>query len=308
VTAWVFRFVRQVRGKREPLKELNVVELNEARGYWMRKVQQEHFGPELQAHQEEVSLPPGPPVARFDTFLEDGLIRIGGRLQYANVPRKQIHRILLHGSHHFNALLIRQTHLRLHHMGVRIVLAELRDELMILRARQAIKKVLHACLTCKIAKNLFGREWESPLPADRLTAAKPFQVTGIDFAGPLYVQGKPFPRNCYIVLFTCATVRAVHLELCSNMTADGFLLALQRFVGHRGIQHTIHTENAQTFQAANKEIEHLWETISDARTQYFLPKMKLRGNSFQLELHGWEAGGREWLVRRKGAREDPCHG
>jgi hypothetical protein len=69
-------------------------------------------------------------------FLEDGLIRIRGRLQYADLPRMQIHPILLHGSHHFTVLLIRQTHLRLHHLGVRIVLAELRDEFWILPARQ----------------------------------------------------------------------------------------------------------------------------------------------------------------------------
>jgi hypothetical protein len=139
VTAWVLCFVRQMRGKREPLKELNASELKEACEYWIREVQREHFGPELQALQEGVSPSPGSPVARFDPFLEDGLIRIGGRLQYADLPRTQIHPILLQGSHHFTVLLIRQTHLRLHHMGVRIVLSELRDEFWILRARQAIK-------------------------------------------------------------------------------------------------------------------------------------------------------------------------
>ena len=230
VTAWVLRFVRRARGKKESLKELNASELKEAREYWIKEVQREYFRLELQALQDGVSLPPVSTVVGFDPFLEDGFIHIGGRLQYADLPRTQIHPLLLHGSHHFKVLLIRQTHLRLHHMGVRTVLAKLREEFWILRARQAIKRVLHACHPCKIAKNPFGRELEAPLPADRVTATKPFHVTGIDFAGPLYVQGKPSPRKCYIALFTCATVRAVHLELCSNMTADAFLLAFQRFV------------------------------------------------------------------------------
>ena len=147
-----------------------------------------------------------------------------------------------------------QTNIRLRHVGARIVLSKLRDEFWILRARQTIKRFLHTCLPCKIAKNPFGREKEDPLPADRVTAAKPFQVTGMDFAGPLYVQRNPHSRKCYIVLFICATVRAVHLELCSNMTADAFLMAFQRFVGRRGIPHTIYTDNAHTFQAANKEL------------------------------------------------------
>jgi hypothetical protein len=123
VTAWVFHFVRHVRARKEPLKELNASELKEAHEYWIWEVQREYFGPELQAIQEGVSLRPGSPVARFDPFLEDGFIRIGGRLQYADLSRTQIHAILLHGAHHFTVLLIRQTHLHLHHMGVRIVLS-----------------------------------------------------------------------------------------------------------------------------------------------------------------------------------------
>jgi hypothetical protein len=116
---------------------LNASELKAAREYWIKEVQKEYFGPELQALQE-VSLLPRSPVARFDPFL-DGFIRIGGQLQYADLPRTQIHPILPHGSYHFTVLLIRQTHLRLHHMGVRIVIAELHEEFWILRARQAIK-------------------------------------------------------------------------------------------------------------------------------------------------------------------------
>ena len=80
--------------------------------------------------------------ARFNPFFDDGFLRIGGRLKFADLSRKQIHLILLYGSHHFTALVIMQTNIRLHHLGVRIVLLELREEFWILRARQAIKKVL----------------------------------------------------------------------------------------------------------------------------------------------------------------------
>ena len=100
VTAWVLRFVRRARGKKESSKELNASELKEAREYWVKEVQKEYFGLELQALQDGVSLPPGSTVARFDPFLEDGFIRIGGRLQYADRPRTQIHPLLLHRGLH----------------------------------------------------------------------------------------------------------------------------------------------------------------------------------------------------------------
>ena len=61
-----------------------------------------------------------------------------------------------------------QTHIRLHHLRVRIVLSELREEVWILRAREVIKKVLDACLPCKIEKTPFGQEQEAPMPADSL--------------------------------------------------------------------------------------------------------------------------------------------
>jgi hypothetical protein len=104
------------------------------------------------------------------------------------------------------------------------------------------------------------------MPTDRVTASRPFQVTGIDFAGPLYVKGRPHLKKCYIALFTCAKIRAVHLELCSDLSTDTFLLAFQRFIGRRGLPHTIYTDNAQTFHAANRELAELWEALSASKT------------------------------------------
>ena len=137
----------------------------DACAYLIRQVQRDCFGPEFQALQKGDPLPCESPVARFNPFLDDEYLRISGRLQFADLSREWIHPILLHGSHHFTALLIMQTHIRLHHLGVRIVISELREEFWMLRARQAIK-VLHTCLECKIARNPFGQEREAPMPAD----------------------------------------------------------------------------------------------------------------------------------------------
>ena len=238
----------------------------EARAHWIREVQRDYFGPELEALQRGKPLPCESLVARFIPFLDEGYLRIGRRLQFDGLSREQIQPILLHGSHHFTALLIMQTHIRLHHMGFRIVHSEFREEFWILPARQAIKILHRFCLPCKIAKNPFGKEREAPILTDRLTAFRTFQVTGIDFAGPLYAKGKPLGRKCYIALFTCATVRAVYLEVCSDLTRDTFLLAFQRFIGRRGLPHTIYTDNAQTFQAANRGFSELWEALSATKT------------------------------------------
>ncbi|KAG8180117.1 hypothetical protein JTE90_012132 [Oedothorax gibbosus] len=156
-------------------------------------------------------------------------------------------------------------------MGVRIVLSELRSNFWILRGCQAIKKALHNCLPCKIARAKCDKQIEAPLPDDRLTPCKPFDTTGIAFAGPVYVRGANAPKKSYIALFTCSTTRALHIELVSDLTTDTFLIALQRFVGRRGggLPHTIYTDNATTFQAANKELIALWNSLSSTNAQQF---------------------------------------
>jgi len=110
----------------------------------------------MDALHKNTDLPGESKISRFNPFLDDGLIRLGGRLQFADLSEDLRHPILLDGKHHFVQLLIWHTHMRLHHLGVRIILSELREEFWILRARQAIKKVLHKCLPCKMAKNPRG--------------------------------------------------------------------------------------------------------------------------------------------------------
>jgi len=115
-----------------------------------------------------------------------------------------------------------------------------------------------------------GQQIEAPLPADRVKPQKPYEVTGIDFAGPLYIKVGSDVRKSYIALFTCATTRAVHLELCTDMTTDKFLLAFQHFVGRRGLPHTVYTDNVQTFHATNKHLAQLCTSLFAAKTHQFL--------------------------------------
>ncbi|GBO44240.1 hypothetical protein AVEN_157784-1 [Araneus ventricosus] len=215
-------------------------------------------------------LPAKSKIARFNPFLQENHLRLGGRLQFAQVTSEEKHPLLLDGSHHFVQLLIRHTHVRLHHLGIRIVLSELRSNYWILRGREAIKRVIHGCLLCRLSKAPRGTQIEAPLPADRMTPCIPFSTTGIDFAGPLYVRNSKYLDTAYIALFTCSTTRALHIELVSDLTTDKFLMALQRFVDRRGLPHTIYTDNATTFHAANRELISLWNSLASTKVQQFL--------------------------------------
>jgi len=72
---------------------------------------------------------------------------------------------------------------------------------------------------------------EAPLPFNRIKQAGVFEVIGIDLGGPLHLQDN---QKSWFVIFTCAVYRAIHLELVTSLSTEGFLQAFRRFVGRRG--------------------------------------------------------------------------
>lgn len=270
ITALVIRFIHILKRNERPPAGLTASEIHKARMYWIRAVQLECFPEEVSHLKRGVLVLRTSKIACFNPYMEDGLIRLGGRLQFSRLTPNEKHPIILDGSHHFTKLLIMQTHVQLHHLGVHIVLTELRQQFWILRARQAIRKVLHDCMPCKIARNRHADALEAPLPADRVQPTKPFSHIGIDFAGPLYIRSGGTAKKAYILLITCSATRALHLELTTDLSTDRFLMALQRFVGRRGLPHTIYSDNGQTFHAANKELKEFGSVLLDPRTHQYL--------------------------------------
>jgi hypothetical protein len=157
-TAWIFCFLKNVRHREKSIGELTTTKLSVARMYWVKVVQEEAFTAELQLLRKNLPLPRGSKIAHFNPFLENGLMCfLGGQLQCADLTRDQQHPLLLDGAHRFTRLLILQTHIRLHHFGIHIILSHLRSEFWILRARQTVKRVLHTCLACRMMKNPRGQ-------------------------------------------------------------------------------------------------------------------------------------------------------
>ena len=76
--------------------------------------------------------------------------------------------------------------------------------------------------------------------------------------------------KAYVCLFTCASMRALHLELTRELSATVFLQAFRRFCGRRGVPSIIMSDNAKTFKSCSKEIEKL--VCSEEVHQYLTNK------------------------------------
>lgn len=227
---------------------------------------------------------------------QEGLLRATGRLQHSNASYSERHPIVLPKEHRYCRLIVLQEHQRLLHAGVHDTLVQLRERYWIISGRQLVRRVIKECVICQRYNSRPASEVTAPLPLDRVTKANPFEVTGIDFAGPLFVKGKPNSQKAYITLFTCAVTRAVHLELVEDMTATSFLHAFRRFISKRGIPQIIYTDNALTFKRSKKELRKLWNIIRDEEVTNQVSSFKIHWK-FIVERAPWWGGFYERLVR-----------
>ena len=144
------------------------------------------------------------------------------------------HPILLDKNHHLTRLIVVDAHLRVMHDGVKEALTELRSEYWLMKGRQYVRKVIHRCVVCKKHE---GRHCcpnpSPPLPEHRVRQTRPFQTTGVDFAGPLFVKTSngtsTGTSKVWLCLYTCSSTRVVHLDLVIDMTTTTFIRSFRRF-------------------------------------------------------------------------------
>ena len=243
VTARVLRFVEMTRGRAltQYNATLDAMELNRAEVLWVRCIQAQAFEKELTYLEGFTSSGKSPYIDQFGLFIDDQtLLRCKGRINKAKLSTTEKNPILLPSKHHVVKLLVTDMHARMKHGGINDTLVALRERYWILRVRQVVKAIVRSCVVCRKLEGLpYGSHPSPDLPACRVSDDPPFSHTGIDFAGPLYFSESTDEKEtskAYICLFTCASTRAVHLELTRGMNVDSFLLAFRRFVGRRGLR------------------------------------------------------------------------
>ncbi|XP_071577734.1 uncharacterized protein [Temnothorax nylanderi] len=294
VTAYIMRFATRARdtGRSKLVKAnskpasilLFPEEINLAREFWLKNVQQQLFPVEYAQLNSSQRISKGSKLLPLNPFIDKtGLIRVGGRLRHSAFPDDKKHPVVL-AAHPLVAALIRDTHISALHAGPQFTLHLLRENYCILRTRQTIRTILHKCVRCARESAKSANELMGDLPSCRVTStARAFLHCGIDYAGPIQVRttsGRGHKsRKAYIAVFVCMTVKATHLELVSDCTTPAFIAAFDRFCARRGVPSDMYSDNATTFHGAQREISVAWsEATRDPNFQSQIATQGVRWN------------------------------
>ncbi|XP_029170292.1 uncharacterized protein LOC114939980 [Nylanderia fulva] len=163
---------------------------------------------------------------------DEGTLRVSGRLKHAILDADQQHPVILPPQSHLTHLVIDAAHRRTFHGGVQATLAHIRQRFWIPRRRQLVRRHIHSCHPCVRWRAATPRSKMGDLPRARVTPSRPFQHTGVDLAGPVWLRttrGRGHKAyKGFLVVFVCFSSRAVHLEAVSDYTAEAFLAAFRR--------------------------------------------------------------------------------
>lgn len=249
--AWIFRFSYNVRFPLDRRQgALTGLELDKAEGF-IFKLLQKHF---FEGNEEKR-------LSGLDAFVDDsGIIRLRSRVSQRDDTHQFRYPIVLPSKHRLIENLIFDVHVRSCHVRTQGLLGLLRENYWILGGRRTVKSVISKCVVCKRHNGKSYMVDSPPLPKDRVREASAFEVTGVDFAGPLYLKSG---EKAWICLFTCAVYRAVHLELCTSLSVTIFLQALRRFIARRGRPKTIYSDNGTNFVGTENLLKKLdWDQIA----------------------------------------------
>ncbi|XP_046145959.1 uncharacterized protein LOC123989276 [Osmia bicornis bicornis] len=104
------------------------------------------------------------------------------------------------------------------------------------------------------------------LPLSRVTPLRPFAHTGVDYAGPITMKNSKGRGSKtikgWIYVFVCFSSTAVHLEVVSDYSTEGFLAAYRR-----GITHKLYSDCGTNFIGAQAELKRLFTSSSKEHQQ-----------------------------------------
>ena len=90
------------------------------------------------------------------------------------------------------------------------------------------------------------------------------------FFGPFQIKIRRSIVKRYGCIFTCLYSRAIHIEVCTDLTSDSFILALRLFTSLRGSVSRIRCDQGKNFVGASNELKQCLEKMEEGPIKSFL--------------------------------------
>jgi len=136
-----------------------------------------------------------------------GALCCGRRIHNASITELAKFPYLLPAKNPFTALVVYTIHQIQLHAGVNATLTAIHQKYWIPMARRTVRGLLRCCVICQ---KVTGRPYQMPDPPPlvkaRIQETQPFEVTGVDFTGALYVRdlGKEIKVRIHVPLHLCS--------------------------------------------------------------------------------------------------------
>lgn len=231
--------------------------------------------------------------------MNEGLLRVGGRLENARISQNSKHPVILPKNHHVVTLIVNHYHHISGHSGVEYTLSLIRQNYWIIKGRRTVQTILSRCVSCKKRQAPMAKQKLSSLPQDRTTHLKPpFTYTGVDYFGPFEVRRGRTKVKRYGVLFTCLNIRAIHLEIASSLDTESFINALRRFIARRGQPEEIRSDNGSNFVSGENYAKRSKNGINPKYTTFSCSE-ELNGPLTHPRVHTTAGCGKDALEQRE---------
>lgn len=278
--AYCLRFTNNTKlGKPKLTGSLTAEELGNSLKAILRILQATHFNAEIE------ELKSGKPLSNknmlsLNPFFDssDLLLRVGGRLECANISRDQKHPILLPTHNHVVSLMLKYEHERLGHAGPLSVLSNFRLRFWPLSGIRQTKKIVRNCIICFRFRAQPLQQLMASLPRDRVLSSRPFLKVGIDYGGPFSLKSSRIRKapiiKGYLAIFICMATKALHIEVVTSLSTESFIMTFKRFISRRGNPSVVYSDNATNFLGARNQLKELRDFFkntkhSDEIKEYF---------------------------------------
>ncbi|XP_013161253.1 PREDICTED: uncharacterized protein LOC106113074 [Papilio xuthus] len=306
----VMSFCRRMLMKKEERQQLpvwvkrhvTVKEMNQTLEMCIKQVQGVEFEEEIKLILEGKAVLKKSVLHTLCPVLDqNGLLKVGGRIDKADVSYETRHPIILPANSHLTQLLVADAHDKTLHGGPQIMLNFLRSKYWIIRARDQVKRCYRKCITCMRYSKAARVQLMGQLPDARLKPCKPFKATGVDYAGPINIKFSPGrgakSYKGYISLFVCMVTRAVHIEAVTDLSTKGFIAAFRRFTSRRGHCQDLYSDNGTNFVGADKQLREMFDCAKSNLPQEIAEALTLESTTWHFippqspNFGGlWEAG------------------